>query len=197
MDGSGGPENTEKMRWRARDNHCWIVIANTWSAVIISPSGELHLEKYETECVSVQYVHLPQRDNSQGRSRFVARRPDLYGPLVAGHEDGHYDGEGKLTAAGEARRQATRRRAVEGVVKDDIADIRDRVARHDLRYDALPCTYFEGFILGNGDLGAVLWFEEDRMVLSLDKADVWERRADQSLEPGMDYRTALQQVRDR
>ena len=60
----------------------------------------------------------------------------------------------------------------------------------------MPFTYFEGFILGNGDLGAVLWFEEDRMVLSLDKADVWERRADQSLEPGMDYRTALQQVRD-
>ena len=78
---------------------------------------------------------------------------------------------------------------------DNRVDIRDRVARHDLRYDAVPCTYFEGFILGNGDLGAVLWFEEDRMVLSLDKADVWERRADQSLEPGMDYRTALQQVR--
>ena len=114
MDGSGGPENTEKMRWRARDNHCWIVIANTWSAVIISPSGELHLEKYETECVSVQYVHLPQQDNSQGRSRFVARRPDLYGPLVAGHQDGYYDGEGKLTAAGEARRQAARRKAAEG-----------------------------------------------------------------------------------
>ena len=81
-------------------------------------------------------------------------------------------------------------------MKDNIADIRDRVARHDLRYDAVPFTYFEGFILGNGDLGAVLWFEEDRMVLSLDKADVWERRADQSLEPGMDYRTALQQARD-
>ena len=81
-------------------------------------------------------------------------------------------------------------------MKDNIVDIRDRVARHDLRYDAVPFTYFEGFILGNGDLGAVLWFEEDRMVLSLDKADVWERRADQSLEPGMDYRTALQQARD-
>ena len=81
-------------------------------------------------------------------------------------------------------------------MKDNIADIHDRVARHDLRYDAVPCTYFEGFILGNGELGAVLWLEEDCMVLSLDKADVWERRADQSLEPGMDYRTALQQVRD-
>ena len=74
--------------------------------------------------------------------------------------------------------------------------LRDRVARHDLRYETVPGTYFEGFILGNGDLGAVLWFEEDRMVLSLDKADVWERRADQSLEPGMDYRTALRQARD-
>ncbi len=81
-------------------------------------------------------------------------------------------------------------------MKDNIADIRSRVTRHDLCYDAVPFTYFEGFILGNGDLGAVLWFEEDRMVLSLDKADVWERRADQSLEPGMDYRIALQQARD-
>ena len=80
-------------------------------------------------------------------------------------------------------------------MKDNTVDIRARVARHDLRYDAASFTYFEGFILGNGDLGAVLWFEEDRMVLSLDKADVWERRADQSLQPGMDYRTALQQVR--
>ena len=54
-----------------------------------------------------------------------------------------------------------------GAMTDNRVDIRDRVARHDLRYDAVPCTYFEGFILGNGDLGAVLWFEEDRMVLSL------------------------------
>ena len=81
-------------------------------------------------------------------------------------------------------------------MNDDVATTRQRVARHDLQYDFIPGTYFEGFILGNGDLGAVLWFEEDRMVLSLDKADVWERRAEQSLEPGMDYRTVLQQTRD-
>ena len=37
-------------------------------------------------------------------------------------------------------------------MKDNIVDIRDRVARHDLPCPALPCTYFEGFILGNGDL---------------------------------------------
>ena len=117
-------------------------------------------------------------------------------PWSPEREDGYYDEEGKLTAAGESTPTGNAPEGSGGVVKDNIVDIRDRVARHDLRYDAVPFTYFEGFILGNGELGAVLWFEEDRMVLSLDKADVWERRADQSLEPGMDYRTALQQARD-
>ena len=73
---------------------------------------------------------------------------------------------------------------------------RQRVSRHDLLFDTVPGTYFEGFIVGNGDLGAVLWFEEDRMVLSLDKADIWERRADQSIPDGMDFQTALRQARD-
>ena len=114
MDGSGGPENTEKMRWRARDNQCWIVIANTWSAVIISPSGESHLEKYETECVSVQYMHLPKVDKNQGRSRFVSRRADLYGPLVEPREpDAYYDEQGGLTPAGEKTWQRMRKRAQE------------------------------------------------------------------------------------
>ena len=114
MDGSGGPENTEKMRWRARDNNCWMVIANTWSAVILSPSGESHLEKYETECVSVQYLHLSKGDKGQNRGRFAGRRPDLYGPLVEAREEGrYYDEEGKLTAAGQQRRAATRQRGSE------------------------------------------------------------------------------------
>lgn len=50
MDGSGGPENTATMRVRARDTGCWIVIANTWSAVMINPRGEVVLEVSETEC---------------------------------------------------------------------------------------------------------------------------------------------------
>ena len=114
MDGSGGPENTDKMRWRARDNNCWIVIANTWSAVILSPSGESHLEKYETECVSVQYLRLPKGGKNQRQNRFVGRRPDLYGPLVECAQEGqYYDENGKLTAAGQQRREATRQRALE------------------------------------------------------------------------------------
>ena len=120
MDGSGGPENTEKMRWRARDNQCWIVIANTWSAVIISPSGESHLEKYETESVTVQYMHLPKVDKNQGRSRFVSRRADLYGPLVEPREpDAYYDEQGGLTPAGEKTRQRMRKRAQEKAEDDN------------------------------------------------------------------------------
>ena len=112
MDGSGGPENTEKMRWRARDNNCWIVIANTWSSVILSPSGEAHLERYETECVSIQYVRLPK--GQENRSRFIGRRTDLYGPLIETCESGrYYDDRGRLTPQVEARREQTRRKPIE------------------------------------------------------------------------------------
>ncbi len=109
MDGSGGPENTAKMRWRARENGCWIVIANTWSAVIINPGGEIYLEKYETECISVQIVG-PVKSN---RPSFRGRRTDLYGPLAASTEDGNlYDGEGRRTARGREQMEEVRKKAL-------------------------------------------------------------------------------------
>ena len=77
------------------------------------------------------------------------------------------------------------------------AEVRHRVCAHDLVFDFIPESYFEGLPMGNGELGAMLWFENDRLVLSLDHADIWEHRADQSLEEGMDYATALKQARDR
>ena len=110
MDGSGGPDNTAKMRWRAKENGCWIAIANTWSAVLISPSGELSLEKYETECVSVQVLPLPQTNTAS----FAGRRADLYGPLTKTADEGNlYDAQGKLTQAGLARREESRSKALE------------------------------------------------------------------------------------
>ena len=110
MDGSGGPDNTEKMRWRAKENGCWIVIANTWSAVLISPSGELNLEKYETECVSVQVLMVPHENNMS----MARRRPDLYGPLTTPCDNGgFYDAHGKLTEAALERREESRRKALE------------------------------------------------------------------------------------
>ena len=77
------------------------------------------------------------------------------------------------------------------------AEVRHQVCAHDLVFDFIPESYFEGLPMGNGELRAMLWFENDRLVLSLDHADIWEHRADQSLEEGMDYATALKQERDR
>ena len=196
MDGSGGPENTEKMRWRARDNslldcHCQHLERGNHQPKRGIALGEvrnrMHQRAIRTLAATGQKSRTVALCSTPARfvrasSHRTRRRLLRWG--------GQTHGRGRSAPTGHTPEGSG------GVVKDDIVDIRDRVARHDLRYDAVPFTYFEGFILGNGDLGAVLWFEEDRMVLSLDKADVWERRADQSLEPGMDYRTALQQARD-
>ena len=109
MDGSGGPDNTAKMRWRARENGCWIVIANTWSAVIIGPGGEIYLEKYETECISVQIVG-PVKSN---RASFRGRRTDLYEPLTACTEDGRlYDEDGRRTPQAREQMEAARKKAL-------------------------------------------------------------------------------------
>lgn len=120
MNGSGGPENTEKMRWLGRDNQCWVIIANTWSAVIIDSYGEIHLEKYETECVSVQHVELP---TDQIRGRFLQRRPDLYEPLLCSTVPGHfYNRAGGLTPAGQEYRLAERSKKLKGRAESTPAD---------------------------------------------------------------------------
>ena len=79
---------------------------------------------------------------------------------------------------------------------NDPLAVRKMVTRHDLHYDFAPASFFEGIPLGNGEMGAMVFFAQDRLVLSLDRTDVWERRADQSLEPGMNFRKALQQARE-
>src|SRR5262249_4557137 len=78
MNGSGGPENTNLLRQRARDNHCSIVVANTWSCAIIDHRGEISLEKYETECVGVGRLFLYDIPKGSNRTKFLDRRPDLY-----------------------------------------------------------------------------------------------------------------------
>jgi predicted amidohydrolase len=58
MDGAGGPDNTRTMQGHAREHGYWILIANTWSRVIVDPAGEVKLEDYTTEGVSVVDVDL-------------------------------------------------------------------------------------------------------------------------------------------
>ncbi|MHB0858509.1 MAG: glycosyl hydrolase family 95 catalytic domain-containing protein [Anaerolineae bacterium] len=49
-----------------------------------------------------------------------------------------------------------------------------RVARHDLVYLSPPDDPTRGVPLGNGDLGVLLWTEGSRIVLVLNKCDLWD-----------------------
>lgn len=88
--GGAHPPVAQMLRQRARDNFCWIVLANTCSCAIISARGECYLEKYESECVSVQRLDLfdsPRKDDpGLYAPGFMGRRPDLYGPLTRSTE---------------------------------------------------------------------------------------------------------------
>jgi predicted amidohydrolase len=95
MDGGGNHPNTQLMQTRAWENYCWIVQANTWSSVIVTPHGSLYHERYEKECVSVQRLDLGE---NPPRNNFKFRRPDLYGPLTAEYEkNGWYTPDGGIS----------------------------------------------------------------------------------------------------
>jgi predicted amidohydrolase len=108
MDGPGSGSELEKLRVRAEDNGCWVIVANTWSSAMINPRGEFHLLRYETECVTVQLLDLERWPPC--RRRFASRRPDLYAPLTTTNESrALYTKTGELTEAG--FEQSTRYRA--------------------------------------------------------------------------------------
>ncbi len=110
MDGAGGPENTKRMARYAAENGCWIIIANTWSAAIISPRGDVRLEKYENETVSIGRVTQWEVPRGLDRGSMTKRRPDLYGPLLKSYEPVRwYDDEGYPTAWAEAQRAKHRK----------------------------------------------------------------------------------------
>lgn len=104
MDGSGGPDDIKTLRQRAMDNACWIVVANTWSCAVIDPTGAMYMEKYESECVSVQRIGPDDQAKEELRDKvFRQRRRDLYGPLTESFEDdNYYDDDGYVTEAGTA-----------------------------------------------------------------------------------------------
>jgi predicted amidohydrolase len=107
--GGAHPPVMQMLRQRARDTACWIVLANTCSCAIISARGELYLEKYESECVSVQRMDLfdsPRKDDpGLYAPAFMGRRPDLYGPLTRSTEPKVlFDEQGRPTALEEEQR---------------------------------------------------------------------------------------------
>ncbi len=59
------------------------------------------------------------------------------------------------------------------------------LARHDLRRTAPAASPWQGLLLGNGDLGAVVWGPEHALRFRLNKLDLWDSRwaADPAGEP--------------
>ena len=105
MDGGGGPSNTQRMARFAADNGCWIVVANTWSSAILSPGGDVRLERYETERVTIGRVTDWEVPKGTRRRNMIARRPDLYRPLIESLEPIRwYDAEGYPTTWAEEER---------------------------------------------------------------------------------------------
>ncbi|MCC6144968.1 MAG: glycoside hydrolase N-terminal domain-containing protein [Candidatus Hydrogenedentes bacterium] len=47
---------------------------------------------------------------------------------------------------------------------------------HDLVYDSLATRWDEALPLGNGLLGALVWGDKDKIIISLDRTDLWDLR---------------------
>lgn len=50
----------------------------------------------------------------------------------------------------------------------------ERVTRHNLVYETPPSDPMEGFAIGNGELGALIWFENSKIIIVLNKSDLWD-----------------------
>lgn len=49
-----------------------------------------------------------------------------------------------------------------------------RVARHDVVYQTPPWDPMQGMPLGNGDVGALVWTEGSKLLIQLNKCDLWD-----------------------
>lgn len=50
----------------------------------------------------------------------------------------------------------------------------ERVSQHDLVYKSPPIDPLSGIPLGNGDVGALIWCEESKIIIAVNKSDLWE-----------------------
>ena len=60
--------------------------------------------------------------------------------------------------------------------------------QHDMVYEAAPVEWEQGFLLGNGNLGAVIWGDGGSMTITLNRMDAWDERENLEFGPGRDYR---------
>ncbi|MEI6678736.1 MAG: glycoside hydrolase family 95-like protein [Mariniphaga sp.] len=67
---------------------------------------------------------------------------------------------------------------------------------HNLSFQHLASTWDEAIPLGNGMLGALVWQKEDRLRISLDRADLWDLRPMENFtKPEFSFKWVQQQVK--
>ncbi|MBE6731497.1 MAG: hypothetical protein E7564_07405 [Ruminococcaceae bacterium] len=49
-----------------------------------------------------------------------------------------------------------------------------RVKRHDIIYGSPMCEPLAGFPIGDGDIGSLVWFEENGLHININKTDLWD-----------------------
>lgn len=49
-----------------------------------------------------------------------------------------------------------------------------RISRHDVVYQSPPMDPMQGMPIGNGDTGALCWCEESRLIIQVNKCDLWD-----------------------
>ena len=68
--------------------------------------------------------------------------------------------------------------------RDDRLDKESLLKQHDMVYEAAPLEWEQGFLLGNGNVGAVIWGDGAPMNITLNRMDAWDGR--ESLDFGRD-----------
>jgi len=62
-------------------------------------------------------------------------------------------------------------------MKLDWRQVSEMLARHDLVYEAAPEEWRDGFLLGNGHIGSVIWGDGAPLKITLDRPDLWDLRS--------------------
>ncbi len=70
------------------------------------------------------------------------------------------------------------------------------VSQHDVVYQSPPEDPMQGLPIGNGDIGALLWTEDNRLILAINKCDTWDDARQEGPfknwnHPEEEYRTSL------
>lgn len=124
MDGGGGPVNTRLMRKQATEGGFAILIANTWSRVVILQNGTVAIEAYDTEGISVENVpiHLrtePALNDTELVTHALASRSSNW------DRQGHPTRRERRARRSARRNLARKQRQADGLLAGDEFEIGD------------------------------------------------------------------------